>query len=69
MLAKFRDFFATSLLRYWVSPLHPKISGVCCNQRILVDKSGMIRTQMEIHNRSENGCSACDALYDIILQE
>jgi hypothetical protein len=32
--------------------------------RALVDESGMIRTQMGTHNRSENGRSALDALYD-----
>jgi hypothetical protein len=29
-----------------------------------MDESGMIRTQMVIDSRSENGRSACDALYD-----
>jgi uncharacterized membrane protein (DUF106 family) len=33
-------------------------------QRALVDESGMMRTQMEMHNRSENACSASDSLYD-----
>jgi len=37
-------------------------AGIC--QRALVDESGMIRTQMGTHNRSENGRSAWDALYD-----
>jgi hypothetical protein len=32
--------------------------------RALVDESGMIRTQMGKLNRSENGCSAWDPLYD-----
>jgi hypothetical protein len=27
------------------------------NQRALVDESGVIRTQMGKHNRSENGCT------------
>jgi hypothetical protein len=31
----------------------------------LVDESGMVRTQMGVHNRSENGCSAWDALCNI----
>jgi hypothetical protein len=29
-----------------------------------VDESGMIKTQMGVHNRLENGCSAWEALYD-----
>jgi hypothetical protein len=33
-------------------------------QRPLADESGMIKTQMGTHNRSENGGSAWDALYD-----
>jgi hypothetical protein len=33
-------------------------------QRALAEESGMIRTQMEMHNRSENGRSAQDTLYD-----
>jgi len=37
-------------------------AGIC--QRALVDESGMIRTQMGTHNRSEIGRSAWDALYD-----
>jgi hypothetical protein len=40
---------------------------VCSNQnRILMDESGMIRTQMGTHSRSENDRSAWDALYNII---
>jgi hypothetical protein len=38
--------------------------GACSNQRSLVDESGVIRTQMGMHNRSENGHSTWDALYD-----
>jgi hypothetical protein len=37
-------------------------AGIC--QRALVDESGMIRTQMVTHNRSGNGHSAWDVLYD-----
>jgi hypothetical protein len=37
-------------------------AGIC--QRALVDESGMIRTQMGTHNRSESGRSAWDTLYD-----
>jgi hypothetical protein len=37
-----------------------------CNQRALVDEAGIIRTQMGTHNRSENGGSAREALYDTI---
>jgi hypothetical protein len=33
-------------------------------QRPLVVETGMIRTQMVTHNRSENGSSVWDALYD-----
>jgi hypothetical protein len=33
-------------------------------QTALVDESGMIRTHMQTHNRSENGRSAWDALCD-----
>jgi hypothetical protein len=33
-------------------------------QRALVDEAGMIRTQMRMYNKSENGCGASDALYD-----
>jgi hypothetical protein len=35
-------------------------------QRALVDKSGVIRTQMGTHNRSESGRRKWDALYDTI---
>jgi hypothetical protein len=38
--------------------------GVC--QTALLDKSGIVRTQIGTHNRSENGRSAQDALYDTI---
>jgi hypothetical protein len=55
-----------------------KFTTICCQvfsefllgvyagiyQRALVDESGMMRTQMEMHNRSENACSASDSLYD-----
>jgi hypothetical protein len=34
--------------------------GIC--QRALLDESGMIITQMGEHSRSENSCSAWDAL-------
>jgi hypothetical protein len=33
-------------------------------QRTLVDELGMIRTQMGMQNRTENGRSEWDALYD-----
>jgi hypothetical protein len=36
---------------------------VCCNQRALVDESGVIRTQMGMHSRLENGSSAWDTVY------
>jgi hypothetical protein len=36
-------------------------------QTAMVDESGMIRTWMGMHNRSENGRSAWDALYDTTL--
>jgi hypothetical protein len=36
--------------------------GIC--QRVVVYGSGIIRTQMGTHSRSENGCSVWDALYD-----
>jgi hypothetical protein len=36
--------------------------GIC--HRALVDESGIIRTRMGTHNRSENGRSAWDALYN-----
>jgi hypothetical protein len=35
-----------------------------CNQRALMDESGMIRTQMGMQNRSENGHSAWDTMHD-----
>jgi hypothetical protein len=31
--------------------LHASLLGVCCNQRALVDESGIIRTQMGTLNR------------------
>jgi hypothetical protein len=46
-----RQLFSVSLLGVPV--------GFC--QGALVDQSGMIRTQMGTHNRSENGRSAWDA--------
>jgi hypothetical protein len=39
---------------------------VCCNHRALDDESGMIRNKMETHKRSENGCSASDALTHLL---
>jgi hypothetical protein len=36
-------------------------AGIC--QRAVVDESGMIRNQIGVHNTSENGHSAWDALY------
>jgi hypothetical protein len=42
------------------------VSADIC-QRALVDESRMIRTQMAMHSRSENGHSAWDALYDTTL--
>jgi hypothetical protein len=39
--------------------------GICL--RALVDESGMIITQVGMHSRSENGCSARDVLYDTTL--
>jgi hypothetical protein len=42
-------------------------TGIC--QRALVDESGMIRTQTGTHHRSDNGRSACDALYDTTPQQ
>jgi hypothetical protein len=45
-----------------VSPdLLLRVSAGTC-QKALVDESGIIRTQMGMHNRSENGHSAWDAL-------
>jgi hypothetical protein len=41
-------------------------AGIC--QRALLDESGMIRTHMGKHNRSENGHSVWDALYDTAPQ-
>jgi hypothetical protein len=49
---KFKDFFASSL------------TDVCCNWRGPVDESEMIRTEMRMHGRSENGRSVSGALYD-----
>jgi hypothetical protein len=37
-------------------------AGIC--QRALMDETGMITTQMVTHNRSGNGRSKWDALYD-----
>jgi hypothetical protein len=56
--AKLTDFFAKLLT---ASPLYISV-GTC--QRALMDESGMIRTQMRTHKRSENDRSAWDALYD-----
>jgi hypothetical protein len=50
-------------------PVSPaSLLGVCAGncQRALVDESGMIRILMGMHNRSENGRSKWDALYDTI---
>jgi hypothetical protein len=30
---------------------------LCCNKKALVDELGVIRSQMAMHNRSENGHS------------
>jgi hypothetical protein len=37
---------------------------LCCKHRAVVDKLGMIKTQMETRHRSESGRSVWDALYD-----
>jgi hypothetical protein len=42
-------------------------AGIC--QSVLVDESGMIRTEMGTHNRSENGRSPLDALHDTTPQQ
>jgi hypothetical protein len=39
-------------------------AGTSICQRALVDESGMIRTQMGTHNRSEDGRSTWDSLYN-----
>jgi hypothetical protein len=43
--------------------LPASLLGVCYNQIALVDESGVIRTKMRTHSRSENGRSAWNALY------
>jgi hypothetical protein len=48
--------------------LPASLLGVCCYHTALVDESGMNRTQMRTHTRSENGRSAWDALYDTAPQ-
>jgi hypothetical protein len=58
--AKLTDFLA----KFLPALLLGVSSGIC--QRAVVDESGMIRTQMGIHSRSENGRSAWNALYDNI---
>jgi hypothetical protein len=45
----------------------PRFTTRCLCQRPLEDGSGIIRTQMETNNRSGNGCSAWDALYNTTL--
>jgi hypothetical protein len=57
-LAKFTDIFAKFLLLRLLGVL----AGI--GQRAMVDDSGMTVTQVATHNRSENGRSAWDALYD-----
>jgi hypothetical protein len=37
-------------------------TGIC--QRALVDELGMIRTEIGMHSRSQNGRSVWDSLYD-----
>jgi hypothetical protein len=55
-LAKF-----ITISRY-VSPVS---DGLC--QRVLVDELGMNKTQMEKHDRSENGRSAWNAVCDATM--
>jgi hypothetical protein len=52
----------TFLAKFFSASLLEVPAGIC--HRALLDKSGMIRTQMGTHNISENGRSAWDALYD-----
>jgi hypothetical protein len=40
-------------------------ASIC--QRALANESGMIRTQMRTHNRSESGRSVWNALFDTTL--
>jgi hypothetical protein len=58
--AKLTDFFAKFLLL--------RLLGVSARifRKAVVDESGMIRTQMETYNRSDNDRSSWDALYDTI---
>jgi hypothetical protein len=49
------------MAKFWPALLVDVSAGVC--QGTLVDESGMIRTQMRTHNRSECCRSALDALY------
>jgi hypothetical protein len=53
----------TAIFRHVFPALLPDVSADYC-RRALVDESGMIRTQMGTHNRSENGCSVWDDLCD-----
>jgi hypothetical protein len=52
----------TFLAKFVPASLLGVSAGIC--QRALVDESGMIRTQMGMPYRSENGCSAWSALYN-----
>jgi hypothetical protein len=48
-------------------PCYYVSAGIC--QRALVDESGITTTQIGMHNRSENGRSAWDVLYNITRQQ
>jgi hypothetical protein len=57
-IGKIQSYFSSSLI--WFATRC--FAGIF--QRALVDKAGMVRTQMGTHNRSGNSGTAWDALYD-----
>jgi hypothetical protein len=54
-------------ISYQVSPSFTSGCLYWSARELWVDESGMIRTQIRAHSRSENGRSTWDALYDTTL--
>jgi hypothetical protein len=62
ILATVRTWNLTFLTMFLPTKLLVVCGGIC--QKALMSESGMIRTQMRTHTRSEHGRSVWDALYN-----
>jgi hypothetical protein len=64
--AEYERATSPAKLTYIPRPVSSSLLGVCAGicHTTLVDESEMIRTQMGMHNRSENCQSTWDTVYD-----